>query len=379
MQVSALLLAISTLALGVYAADELLPVSFKPTDFPKKTAPCKALNRHTNEIKNIEIKYVEINPEAERTLLMVHGWPSLWHSWKYQIEEFKDDYHIIAPDQRGFGSSTTPGDVGSSGTWGDLAGDLVCMLGHAGVERAICMGHDWGAQVCYEAARMRPDVFEAVIGAVVPYIPSASGQFIPISVLDEVVPKLAYQVFLSNVDVAAKQLNADIRRSLRATLRTVASPPPDTFLADPNSYMGAWDGVKEISPIPFFTQEEEDYWVAQYNIQEFKPTLEFYTIGDRKLSWQFTHDQGNYTISQPALSVLPNNDPVADWVSAAKILGSDKYLSQLTTKTLDGAHWVQLENPREFNAIVRNWLDALPAATEKKAEPEGVGRAVDEL
>ena len=34
-------------------------------------------------------EYVDINPDAERTILMVHGWPSLWHSWKYQIEEFK--------------------------------------------------------------------------------------------------------------------------------------------------------------------------------------------------------------------------------------------------------------------------------------------------
>jgi soluble epoxide hydrolase / lipid-phosphate phosphatase len=72
---------------------------------------------------------------------------------------------------------------------GDIVGDLVCVLRHAGVTShgVTCVGyaalspaclyawsdgserrHDWGSQVCYEAARMRPDVFEAVVGIVVP-------------------------------------------------------------------------------------------------------------------------------------------------------------------------------------------------------------------
>lgn len=50
----------------------------------------------------------------------------------------------------------------------DLVGDLTCVLDNAGVDKAICLGHDWGAQVCWEAARMRPDRIEAVAAAVVP-------------------------------------------------------------------------------------------------------------------------------------------------------------------------------------------------------------------
>ena len=50
----------------------------------------------------------------------------------------------------------------------DLVRDMICVLNDAGVDKAICLGHDWGAQVCWEAARMRPDIFEAVAVAVVP-------------------------------------------------------------------------------------------------------------------------------------------------------------------------------------------------------------------
>lgn len=81
-----------------------------PHAFPRKTATCTALNRATGEQKDIKIgktsqvgefrgkhmlrqlsypAYADINADAGRTLLMVHGWPSLWQSWKYQIDEFK--------------------------------------------------------------------------------------------------------------------------------------------------------------------------------------------------------------------------------------------------------------------------------------------------
>jgi soluble epoxide hydrolase/lipid-phosphate phosphatase len=76
----------------------------------------------------------------------------------------------------------------------DLVGDLLCILEHAGVVKAIAVGyvtfsiycfpevlirvtivgfarHDWGTQLAYEAARERPDVFTAVVGITIPVIP----------------------------------------------------------------------------------------------------------------------------------------------------------------------------------------------------------------
>jgi len=161
----------------------------------KQKASCKALNRHGGEGVPDEVHidisrsspdanqcpehlsstdsprlvgYVNINPSASRTMLMVHGWPAMWTTWSKQIPYFEKEYHLLVPDQRGFASSTHPGDVEASGTIGDMVGDMVCVLDHAGIQQAICVGHDWGAQVCWEAARMRPDRFEAVVGVTVP-------------------------------------------------------------------------------------------------------------------------------------------------------------------------------------------------------------------
>jgi soluble epoxide hydrolase/lipid-phosphate phosphatase len=51
----------------------------------------------------------------------------------------QDDHHLVVPDLRGFGSSTHPGDM--QGTMGDLVGDLVCVMKHAKVQSATCIGY----------------------------------------------------------------------------------------------------------------------------------------------------------------------------------------------------------------------------------------------
>jgi len=53
----------------------------------------------------------------------------------------KNDYHLVVPDLRGFGASTHPGDVESSGTMQDHVSDLTCVLAHAGVQKAVCIGY----------------------------------------------------------------------------------------------------------------------------------------------------------------------------------------------------------------------------------------------
>jgi len=271
----------------------------------------------------------------------------------------QSDHRLIVPDIRGFGASTHPRDVQSSGSIPDVVGDLMCILQHAGVSQAVVIGHDWGSQLAYEAARERPDVFTAVVGISLPYMPAA-GPPVPISSLAEEFPHLGYQVyFAEETSAAIAELSADIRRTLRSTLRTASSPPPADFLISNTSYLAAWANVTTIPPIPFLSEGEEDYWVSQYSIQNFTYNLEFYTNDDRQQAYTLANGQGNESIPQPALSILPTQDPVADWVVAAEALGSANFLPNLTQVTLPGAHWSQLEFPDRVNALIRDFLSTL--------------------
>ncbi|KAJ7174449.1 alpha/beta-hydrolase [Mycena filopes] len=358
------MLALGALSLYFQPTHGLSESGFNPRAYEKSKATCKATNRAGGQETPVEIDlhYVDIQATSapKATLLLVHGWPGLWSIWSNQIQEFKEDYRLIVPDLRGFGESTHPDDVRSSGTMPDMVGDLSCILESAGISSAICVGHDWGAQLCYEAARMRPDLFHGVVGAAIPYIPSAS-DFLPIEHLVVALPKLSYQLFFNrDTPDAIAHLDKDVRRTIRATLRTVDSPPPDDFLRSPTSFLGAWDDVAEIPAVPFFTPDEEDYYVEQFSIQGFKYTLQFYTEENRRGSWAFTNAQGNHTIPQPVLSILPthvNRTPVADWELASKILRSTDYLPKSKTEFMHGAHWLHIENPTKFNAIMRAWLD----------------------
>jgi pimeloyl-ACP methyl ester carboxylesterase len=181
----------------------------------------------------------------------------------------QEDYRLIVPNVRGFGGSTQPGDVQSSGTLFDAVGDMLCILEHANIAQAVVIGqvgspvprssclltrrltfsgnsHDWGSQIAYEAARERPDVFTAVVSISGPYV-AATGPYTPITTLVQFVPKFAYQVyFAEETSTAITELNTDIRRTLRATLRTVASPPPSGFLASNSSYLDAWKNVSTV-------------------------------------------------------------------------------------------------------------------------------------
>ncbi|KAF7799971.1 hypothetical protein EIP86_011214 [Pleurotus ostreatoroseus] len=293
---------------------DIVPRPLSPDAFPQNVADCHAINRVTGEEKSIQIHYVDINPQANKTIIMVHGWPSLWHSWKYQIEAFKDDYHLIVPDLRGFGQSTHPGDVQNSGTMPDMVGDLVCTLKHAGISKALCVGHDWGTQ----------------------YLPY-NGPYAPIDDLLEEMPKLSYNVYFERMtNQAIHELNTDIRRTLRATLRSMASPPPDAFLQQTDSFLQGWDDMPG-----------SDTFQA----------LNFYTYGNQYASREIAHAQGNFTIPQPALSILSSGDPVANWSLAATLMKSEEFVPHLTTKSVDAAHWLQLEKPDEVNAIMKEWLE----------------------
>ncbi|KAF8515778.1 Alpha/Beta hydrolase protein [Hysterangium stoloniferum] len=363
---------------------------FKPKEFEsyQHIARCNAIissaaPESNSSVTELQLQYTHIvNPNASRTLLFVHGWPGLWSTWSNQILHFSSSYSLVIPNLRGFGASTHPGDVQASGAIHDMTADLACILRDAQVGTVTCIGHDWGAQICWEMARARPDIVEAVAGAVVPYLPSA-GPFTPTEALVALLPHLSYQVyFAKETHAAINELNASIRRSLRSVMRSIASPPPSDFLLSLDTFLSSWRHTSYIPAVPFMTAEEEDYLVEQFDKQGFDYTLQFYTNPNRLSYYNYVQSQGNFTIPQPALHIAPTGDPVADWVKAAKLLHASAFIPRLTTATIYAAHWPQLERPDEFNAILDGWLDDIFTPKSTVAAPgtqTGTARTSGEL
>src|SRR5579863_2339604 len=102
-------------------------------------------------------------------VVMCHGWPESWYSYRHQIRALADaGYRVIAPDQRGYGQTYAPEPIESYNIL-NLTGDIVGMLNSLSIASATIVGHDWGAPVAWNCALLRPDIFHSIALLSVPY------------------------------------------------------------------------------------------------------------------------------------------------------------------------------------------------------------------
>jgi pimeloyl-ACP methyl ester carboxylesterase len=93
-----------------------------------------------------------------RPLVLLHGWPEFWATWEPMFARLGDDYHLIAPDFRGFGESGNPAPGRSDEAGPDvLADDIAALMDSLGIARAGFVGHDVGAYVMQRLAIRHPD------------------------------------------------------------------------------------------------------------------------------------------------------------------------------------------------------------------------------
>lgn len=142
-----------------------------PADYGEGTLPSEVRSRTIEGVNGLDVHVLEAGFEdGDRPLvLMLHGFPELAYSWRKVMPAVAAaGYHVVAPDQRGYGHTTGwdgdyDGDLGSYRVL-NLARDalgLVFALGYRSV--AAVVGHDFGSPVAAWCALVRPDVFRSVV------------------------------------------------------------------------------------------------------------------------------------------------------------------------------------------------------------------------
>ncbi len=121
------------------------------------------IEHHEVEVSpGIRLHYAAAGPEGGRLLILLHGFPEAWFSWRKQIPYFAErGYRVIAPDQRGYNLSERPKAV-SQYSYAKLGGDIENLIRALGRERALIVGHDWGAAITWWLAANRPAICEKV-------------------------------------------------------------------------------------------------------------------------------------------------------------------------------------------------------------------------
>lgn len=95
-------------------------------------------------------------------VVMIHGFPDFWYSWRHQMEELSSDFQVVAIDQRGYNKSDQPdGDENYDMRY--LVGDVAAVIRHLGRDKATIVGHDWGGAVAWQFAFHVPQMTERLI------------------------------------------------------------------------------------------------------------------------------------------------------------------------------------------------------------------------
>ena len=97
-----------------------------------------------------------------KLILMLHGFPEFWYSWRHQIDEFSQDYHTVALDLRGYNDSDKPDRVADY-RMSELIADIKGVISGLGYEDCILIAHDWGGAIAWNFAYAYPEMVEKLI------------------------------------------------------------------------------------------------------------------------------------------------------------------------------------------------------------------------
>ena len=296
-------------------------------------------------------------------VLLCHGFPESWYSWRHQIEALAAaGFHAVAPDMRGYGQTEQPEAIDQY-TLMHLVGDMVGVLDALGEETAVIAGHDWGAPVAWHAALLRPDRFRAVIGLSVPYRPR--GKVRPTSVMPQTDDAVFYQLHFQTPGVAEAELERDIPESIRGILLRISGEVPagaGGFSMVPRvGGMAARNRDASLAPLPvWLTQADIDFYAEEFTRAGFRGGLNWYRNIDR--NWEILAPFAGARVTVPALYVAGDRDLVLAFPGAAEFVANLKSVvpGLRQTMMLPGCgHWTQQERPAEVNAAMIAFLRGL--------------------
>jgi len=171
-------------------------------------------------------------------MLMLHGFPEFWYSWRHQIPEFAQYFQVVALDLRGYNDSEKP-KAQSAYIMDEFVKDIEGVIKNLGHEKCILVGHDWGGAIAWFFAYAHPEMLEKLIILNLPHPAKFSqGFFTPQQLLRSwymfffqlpAIPELLlqsfdYQTIAQTIQGTAVNKNAFTSSDLEAYQNAAAKP-----------------------------------------------------------------------------------------------------------------------------------------------------------
>ncbi len=318
------------------------------------------------DLGDIRMAYYEAGPHQGVPIILCHGFPELAFSWRHQIKALgAAGRWVIAPDQRGYGLTSRPDKVKDYDIE-HLTGDLVKLMDHLKIGKAIFCGHDWGGIVVWQMPLRHPDRVAGVIGVNTPFMVRAPAD--PIAVMRHRFGDDMYIVHFQKAGEADAVLDGDVAKAMSFFMKR---PMPDAPAAS-GGLSGTLQGRSEDAapettfalikmlqlydpkgdPRPaLLTEAEMAAFVETFQRTGFTGGINWYRNFTR--NWERSAGITD-KVGVPSLMIMAEKDAVLP-PSAAD--GMETYVPDLEKALIMGSgHWTQQEKPDETSGAILGWL-----------------------
>jgi len=338
------------------------------------------------EIESNGIRMHAVNQGTGPAVLFCHGFPGLWYSWHHQLPVVANaGFRAIAVDMRGYGRTDRPVDATEYGNQ-TIVADLTGLLDALDEDRAVFVGHDFGAQAAWAAALHAPERVRGVASVAVPYgVGFARNKTkTPTSATksneapskgpkpSETYAAIAKNHFLhlhyfQKVGPAEAELGGNPRRFLKRIYWALSARGSlldfKNFPAEGTGYLDVLADPKEPLPWPWLTEADLDYLVDEYMQTgpqtAFVGGLNSYRAMD--VNWERDPDYGRVRIEHPALFLCGEKDPVLQIITPKTLKTMPNRVSDLRGIELipNAGHFAQQEQPEAVNEHLLKFLKTL--------------------
>lgn len=287
---------------------------------------------------------------AGPAVLFCHGFPAIAASWQAQMTAVADaGYRALAPDMRGYGGTDAP-DAAEAYMPFHTVGDLVGLLDHFELADCVVVGHDFGANIAWNAAMMRPDRFRAVFGISVAFQQPGGPSFLQ-KLRDA--GRDDFYMF-AQMTPEADQAWADAATTIPAMYYRTSGQPPEGERWNPFN----WEGMRRLAsePLQAISNDYIEQAIAAFQRTGFHGPLNYYRAIDPFFALASAPYAGA-TIDQPSWFLSGIDDGLSSFIPEEATMR--KALTDLRGYSiLDGVgHWPQLERPDAVNAALISFLN----------------------
>ncbi|EOA32421.1 hypothetical protein CARUB_v10015695mg [Capsella rubella] len=311
-------------------------------------------------VNGITLHIAEKGPKEGPVVLLLHGFPDLWYTWRHQITGLSSlGYRAVAPDLRGCGDSDSPESF-SDYTYLKVVGDLIALLDSVAgdQEKVFLVGHDWGAIMGWFLCLFRPEKIKGFVCLSVPYIPR-NPSVKPVQWLKAMFGDDYYVCRFQEPGKIEQEFASSDLRILLGNIFT--GRPLGPAILPKNNPLGKNPNLnsKNIELPKWFSKEGLDFYASKFEKTGFLGGLNYYRALD--LSWEHTAPWTGAKIQVPVKFMTGDFDTVyttpgvKEYIHGGGFAANVPNLQEIVV-IQDAGHSVNQEKPQEVTAHINDFF-----------------------